>query len=174
MAQHGWGERNLAETATIFALAYRAGLANLEGKTKFFVQPSDLETDLAEGTDLKIRRNGFFLRVDVTDSRRQKPAKILRTVEFAKSGGRWVYVLKVDWTEASTVVIDPCFTRAYDQLIHKRDGQFIAINQACPTHGNNCALARKLWDFAERINNTLASSKTQAHDFAIPVSKPPF
>jgi len=174
VAQHGWSERNLAESATLFALAYRAGLANLEGKASFFIQPADLEMDLKGGVDFRIRRNNNFLRVDATDSRRQKPTKIRRTVEFAKGGGRWVYILKVDWMEASSIAIDPCFTRAYDQFIHGRDGQFIAIDRACPIHGNECVLARKLWNFGESINRTLASSKTQAHDFVIPVSKPPF
>lgn len=175
MAQHGWSERNLAEQATIFALAHRAGVANREGG-RFFIQPADVEIDLEVGTDLFLVRGRYFLRVDVTDSRKQKPVKILRTVEKAKKkrGRHWVYILKVEWHDAAFITTDPCFTRAYEQFIHNRDGQLIAIDQACPVHGNDCSLARKLWSFGESINRTLALSKTQAHDFAIPVSKPPF
>ncbi|OGC62400.1 hypothetical protein A2890_01340 [candidate division WWE3 bacterium RIFCSPLOWO2_01_FULL_53_14] len=172
MAQHQWGERNLAEQATLLALAFRAGRANREEGDRFFVQPADVGLDLGIGTDLFLFRNRRFLRVDVTDSREQKPLKIRRTVKKAREGKGWVYILKVEWNEAAFITTDPCFTKAYDQSI--RDGQMLAIERACPNHGNECNLARKLWSFGNSINYALVSSSTQARFFAIPVSRPPF
>jgi len=173
VAQHQWGDRNLAEQATIFALAYRAGLANREGG-RFGVVPADMALDQNRGTDLLLFRNSWCLRVDVTDSHAFTPSKIRRAVKFAKRGQRWVFILRVDWMEASAIAIDPCFTRAYGEFVQNKDGHRLALEQACPEHGNECALARKLFQFGQAINYKLVSSLTQAHDFAIPVSKPPF
>lgn len=172
MAQHKWNERNAAEQATIFALAFRAGLANREEGDRFFVQPADIGLDRGIGTDLFLFRGRQFLRVDVTESREQKLRKIKRTVEKVRRGRGWVYILKVEWNEAAFIVTDQCFMRAYDQLI--RDGQMLALKQACPDHGNDCDLARKLWSFGNSINYTLRSSSTQARFFTIPVLKSPF
>jgi len=157
-------ERNLAEKAAIFALAFRAGLAKGQN---FSVEPAILDTDRHSGTDLFLHHNGSFLRIDLTDSRKFTGPKITRAVRFAHHGGRWVYVLKVDWLSAVGVVTDKCFNPAYDLLI--KDGQRLALEQACPDHGNTCGLAGKLFQLSCELNVLLAASETEAHLFAIEV-----
>lgn len=172
---HESHERNITEQAVILALAYRAGLAS-RNETKFTVEPATLEDDIRHGFDLILRRNFRRLHMDATASRRFKGRKITRTVDFAKNGGLWVYILQADWHAAAfDIAIDPCFQGAWNTYIAGNDGKQIALSQACPQHGNSCAFARKLFDFSSQINNNLANSSTRdAKHFAMEVYEPPF
>ncbi|GMR19140.1 MAG: hypothetical protein BMS9Abin34_267 [Patescibacteria group bacterium] len=163
-------DRNIAESVTILALAFRAGLASRDGD-QITVEPADLESDRHRGFDLILRRNNRWLLVDVTSSRRYKGGKVQRAVGHAKRGGRWVYILKVDWLAATETALDPCFDRVYSRLI---DGEPIALEEACPKHGNKCTIARKLFEFGGRVNQTLVNSPTEAKNFSMEVIRPPF
>lgn len=168
-------DRNATERAVIMALAFLAGIASRNG-TKFTVEPATLEDDLHNGFDLILRRNRRKLRIDATASRRLKGIKITRAVDFAKSRGLWVYILKADWSDAVfDICIDPCFNDAWDHYVKGKDGQEIAFSRACPEHGNRCKFAAKLYEFSSRINRTLANSSARdAKHFAMEVSEPPF
>jgi len=146
-------------------------LASQNG-TEFTVKPATLENDQYNGFDLTIRCNRRRLGIDVTSSHRYKGRKISRSVKHAKRTRFWVYILKADWhTAAFDIAIDPCFRDSFAQLI---DGEESALKEACPKHGNSCEFARKLYEFGSLINRTLATSKTQARDFAMNVPEPPF
>ena len=167
--------RNITESAVILALAFRAGLASQDG-TKFTVEPSTPEDDYYNGFDLILRRNRRKLHIDATSSRRFKGGKITRAVDFAKSGGLWVYILRANWSDAAfDICIDPCFNNAWDRYVRGKDGQEVAFSRACPEHGNRCEFAAKLYEFSSRMNSTLASSSTRdAKHFAMEVNEPPF
>jgi hypothetical protein len=162
-----------AEIAAILALAFCAGQVNIVDGGKFAVEPAREYSDLYSGFDLVIHKgNHRPLLVDVTTSKRSMKKKIARAVEYAGSGGHWVYILKVDWQDAWDVFIHPCFERAFGQL---RDGKPVALEQACPQHGNSCGLAERLLEFGRRINRTLADDRdTEAHEFAMEIPDPPF
>ena len=164
-------ERNVTEQAVILALAFRAGLASHNGPD-FAVEPATLKNDQYNGFDLIIHRGRNRLFVDATSSYRYKGRKISRSVKYAKRTRFWIYVLKADWqTAVFDIGIDPCFRRSWGQL---KDGEKAALQEACPKHGNSCRFARKLYEFSTLINRTLASSTTQARDFAMNVPEPPF
>ncbi|MDP1710351.1 MAG: hypothetical protein Q8L46_00190 [candidate division WWE3 bacterium] len=174
--------RNIAESVSILALAFRAGLASNAG-TDFTVEPAVVEADLRRGFDLIIRKNGRLLFVDVTSSRRFKGSKISRAVGFAKRGGRWVFILKVDWNSAVFDVVgigtdrERCFNASFDRL---KDGKPAAFVEACSFHGNSCKFAEKLFEFGAQINRELFSSRhkdgrpSQAVEFVMEVPNPPF
>jgi len=176
-------ERNITEKAIILALAFRAGLAGREGDS-FSVEPATLDSDLHRGFDFFIRRNNHWLRVDGTASRRFKGQKIARTVKFAKVKKRpWVYILRGDWQTAAFDVAgigtarEKCFTASY---LRVQDGRPLAFTEACPIHGNDCEFARRLFKFGSQLSRILASARrkdgspSQAVEFAMEVTKPPF
>lgn len=175
--------RNIAESVSILALAFRAGLASNAG-TSFTVEPAVVESDFRRGFDLIIRKNGWLLFVDVTSSRRFKGSKIGRAVGFAKRGGRWVFILKVDWQSAVYDVAgigkpdrEKCFNASFGRL---KDGKPAALVEACSIHGNSCEFAKKLFEFGAQMNRELSSSRhkdgrpSQAVEFTMEVPNPPF
>ena len=172
---HEVHERNVTEQAVILALAYRAGLASQNG-IKFTVEPATVEDDVKHGFDLILRRNSRRLHIDATASQRFKGRKISRTVDFATNGGLWVYILRADWHAAAfDIGINPCFLDAWSRYIEGKDGKRISFSQACPKHGNDCAFAKKLFDFSSQINSNLAHSATRdAKHFVMEVEEPPF
>jgi len=171
----GSHSRNPAEMATILALAYRAGIAGQQNGTSFSILPATEGYDRYGKFDLIIiKTRGNFtreLRVDVTTSYRYKGFKIARAVKRAKQGKKWPYILKVDWKQAAFIPLDPCFNQAWDQI---QDGVPATLAEVCPQHGNNCALAQKLFSYSQELNAILESETTGARYFTMPLQTPRF
>ena len=192
-------QRNVAEKVTILAMIYRAGLYNKEhGSELFYVEPSTEYFDKSRKTDYAIWQKNRRLAVDITlsggdyfirnerfdDHRRRGKTKqryqgfdnlnrkIRRSISRAQKGRPWIYIQRVSGNDAKFGPgLDPCFIRAWDQI---KDGEKIALPQACPEHGNACTFAHKLFEFSERLNSALENENTEARFFAMPLKKPPF
>lgn len=174
--------RVVSEQVTILALALRAGLASDESN-RFAVQPSSLFLDHHRSRDLFLLRNGDRIRVDVTASGKYMGRKIERSVEHARRGHGWVFILKVDFESAMYEVAgigkpdqERCFNAAIGRIT---DSSPIAFSEACPTHGNSCQFARELWAFGVAIHRTMEDIpnprvRQSVKPFLMEIPKPPF
>lgn len=82
-------------------------------------------------------------------------AKIRGHAKHRRGGGFRVLVVHAYAEQARSVYLHPCFPQAYEAFILGNDGRRLALEEACPEHGNRCALAERLRGLAAILNTYL-------------------
>ncbi|OGC54570.1 hypothetical protein A2797_01625 [candidate division WWE3 bacterium RIFCSPHIGHO2_01_FULL_48_15] len=168
-ARKKWRQKTeLHEHAAQLALALRAGLANIQTGSSFFLELASERDDEKRGTDIFLHRGSRSVRIDVTEGGRKTIIdKINRAAGNTRRGSYRVLIVPFDRESVISIAADPCFPRAYEAFLAQREPVFnpqkermfelVALTQACPEHGNSCELKTKLLKLSDYLNSYLRS-----------------